>query len=306
VCARTKVERPREEWVAVSVPPIVSREEFERVQEILASRAPRKAAPRVTTSPVLLTGIANCATCGRGMTLRTGKSGRYRYYTCASAAHLGHSVCPGRSVPMSSLDDAVVGVLADAVLKPERLTRILEAYIAQSSKGDATRRERLARARKEVTEAAAKKTRLMKLVSAGALEPDDPQLVEELKGAETRRRQAEEEIALLEGQAQSVEPRAITPTKVERLGAAIREALRTGTSEFRRAYVRLFVQEVVVDDTEIRVCGPTVALAGAVARQNRQSSAASGSQFHAEWRRKGNPGQPFSGAHVSEPPTSGR
>lgn len=107
---------------------------------------------------------------------------------------------------LSSLDDAVVGVLADAVLKPERLTRILEAYIAQSAKGDATRRERLARARKEVTEAAAKKTRLMQLVSAGALEPDDPQLVEELRGAEARRRRAEEEVALLDGHRQSVEP----------------------------------------------------------------------------------------------------
>jgi hypothetical protein len=173
---------------------------------------------------------------------------------------------------------------AHAVLKPERLARILEAYIAQSAEGDAPRRERLARARKNLTEAAAKKSRLMQLVSAGALEPDDPQLVQEVKGAEVRRRQAEEEVALLDGKGQSVEPRAITPAKVERLGTAIRKALQTGTPEFRRAYVRLFVRQVVVDDTEIRVSGPTAALAGAVARQNAEGSPGSGSQFHAEWR----------------------
>ncbi|WP_270933306.1 recombinase family protein [Falsiroseomonas oryzae] len=296
ICARTGVLRPREEWVAVSVPPTVSKEDFDRVQEVLASRAPKKTPPRITSSPVLLTGLATCATCGGGMTLRTGKSGRYRYYTCASAAHSGKAVCPGRSLPMDGLDQAVVDVLADAVLKPERLSRILEAYLARSAEGDVARRERLARARKDATGAVGTKARLMKLVAAGAVEPDDPQLAEELRNTEARRRRAEEEIALLETEGLQAKPQNITPAKIERLGMAIREALRTGTPEFRRAYVRLFVRQVVVGDTEIKVSGPTAALAGAVARHRPQSTADSGSQFHAEWRRKGNPRQPFSEA----------
>ncbi|WP_269084329.1 zinc ribbon domain-containing protein, partial [Acetobacter tropicalis] len=41
-------------------------------------------APRIVNGPCLLTGLAVCATCGGGMTLRTGKYGRYRYYTCAT------------------------------------------------------------------------------------------------------------------------------------------------------------------------------------------------------------------------------
>jgi hypothetical protein len=40
----------------------------------LHARSPNVAAPRVTTGPFLLTGLAVCATCNGGMTLRTGTS----------------------------------------------------------------------------------------------------------------------------------------------------------------------------------------------------------------------------------------
>ncbi len=284
ICARTGAERPREEWVAITVPEIVSREDFDRVQAILAARAPSKTAPRVTTSPVLLTGLARCATCGGGMTLRTGKSGRYRYYTCASAAHSGRTVCRGRSLPMESLDEAVVEVLADTVLKPERLRRLLDAYIARSTEGAAARRERLAQAQKKATEAAGTKVRLLQLVATGALDAEDPQLTEELKRAEARRQRAAEEIALLENEGKAATPRAITPAKIERLGTVIRDALKNGPPEFRRAYVRQFVREVVVDDDEIRVSGPTTALAAASAKEEADADLNQGSQIYPEWR----------------------
>jgi hypothetical protein len=196
---------------------------------------------------------------------------------------------------MDGLDQAVVDILADAALKPKRLSRILEAYLAATAEGGVARRERLARARKEATEAIGTKARLMKLVAAGALEPDDPQLAEELRNTKARRRRAEEEIALLETEGLQAKPRNITPAKIERLGMAIREALRTGTPEFRRAYVRLLVRQVVVGKTEIKVSGPTAALAGAVARHRPQSATDSSSQFHAEWRSGGNPLRTFSG-----------
>jgi hypothetical protein len=51
------------------------------VQLLLKMRSPAVTAPRITSGPTLLTGICFCAACGMAMTLRTGKGGRYRYYT---------------------------------------------------------------------------------------------------------------------------------------------------------------------------------------------------------------------------------
>ena len=43
----------------------------------------------------------------------------------------------------------------------------------------------------------------------------------------------------------------------------MREALHSGDPSFRKAYLRLFVDLVIVGDAEIRLRGPTTALAKA-------------------------------------------
>jgi site-specific DNA recombinase len=48
------------------------------------------------------------------MTLRTGKSGRYRYYTCATCVQQGKAACKGRSIPMGKLDRLVTERLSEA------------------------------------------------------------------------------------------------------------------------------------------------------------------------------------------------
>ena len=92
---------------------------------MLKAKNPRAMPPRVVTGPILLTGIATCASCSGGMTLRTGKSGRYRYYTCATCAQQGKAACKGRSIPMDKLDTLVTERLADQLLTPERVGKLL-------------------------------------------------------------------------------------------------------------------------------------------------------------------------------------
>ena len=41
------------------------------------------------------------------MTIRTGKSGRYRYYACSIKARQGETGCKGRAIPMDKLDTMV-------------------------------------------------------------------------------------------------------------------------------------------------------------------------------------------------------
>jgi hypothetical protein len=55
------------------------------------------------------------------MTLRTGKGGRYRYYTCSIKARQGETGCSGRSIPMPQLDAIVCDHIENRLLQPERL-----------------------------------------------------------------------------------------------------------------------------------------------------------------------------------------
>ena len=260
--ARTGRGKAADEWITVMVPAIIPLEVFERAQASLSSRSPRRVPPRVVSSPILLTGIARCATCGSGMTLRTGKSGRYRYYTCAGAAQKGKSLCAGRSISMAALDGMVLEHLAERLFTPKRLSVLLQAYIARSAGSDAARRERLAQARRGLTEAEGRVARLLEMVEHGLLAIDDPALKERMDAAKLARQEAADRVRFLEA-SRAASSAAITPEKMAQLAVATRSALASGDPAFRKAYLRLFLEQVVVGDCEIRITGPTSALAKA-------------------------------------------
>ena len=124
---KTRERKPEAEVVEMTVPPIIDTAEFEAVQALLKSRSPALTAPRVVSGPTLLTGICFCAGCGMAMTLRTGKGGRYRYYTCSTKVRQGETGCTGRTVPMHKLDTLVADHIEQRLLQPARLESILSS-----------------------------------------------------------------------------------------------------------------------------------------------------------------------------------
>ena len=86
------------EHVFAEVPAIIEPDVFEQVQSLLKARNPRVTPPRMVTGPILLTGLAVCATCDGAMTLRTGtsKTGKvHRYYTCSTLRPAGQDRMQG-------------------------------------------------------------------------------------------------------------------------------------------------------------------------------------------------------------------
>ena len=261
--ARTGDLKPREEWIAVPVPAIIERSDFDRLQAALADRNPRRVPPRVVSGPTLLTGLARCGTCGSGMTIRTGKGGRYRYYTCAGCAQKGPTLCPGRSISMPALDDAVMDFMIAELLVPERLAVVLETYLERSAAAADARSLRLAQARAKLTEASGGITRLLGLIARGTMSEDDPELRNMLADLKAQRHAAEDEVRTLEA-AQTGQPYQVTRDLLETVAAKAREVLRHGDPSIRRTYLRLFLTDVVVSDNEISLRGLKEALAKAL------------------------------------------
>jgi site-specific DNA recombinase len=254
--------RPRSEWVAMEVPYIIERPQFDMVQALLADRNPKRTPPRVVTGPILLTGVAECAACGSGMTLRTGKSNRYRYYACAGRAQKGPTKCEGCAVPMDGLDTLVLDQLANHVFQPDRLTDLLKGYLDQSQDAEHQRRQLLGRLKAELTETEGAIQQLLALVEKGLMDLDDPALAERFRQHRAKRERLGDAITLASS-ASPGGPLSITPAKLDRLAGAMRNMLKTGPIEFRRAYLRMFVNRIVVSRREVRISGPKAALAKA-------------------------------------------
>lgn len=277
---KTKQPKPESEVVQYAVDAIVELHEFDAVQRALKARNSRNTPPRVVTGPILLTGLATCATCGGGMTLRTGKYGRYRYYTCASAAQKGKSACKGRSIPMAKLDEAVTERLSSQLLTHERMGRLLEGLLKRQTERSDDHASRATALRNKCAEAETRLKRMYSAIENGLLDTSDPTLKERIAEIRSERDMAAQ---TLERVMSELSPEnKLTEEKIAAFLELMRKNVLEGEIGFRRAYLRSVIDQVEVDDDEVRIYGRKSVLEQLVS--SGQAGASSVPSFVRKWR----------------------
>ena len=103
-------ERPRDEWIEIPVPAIVSEETFALAAERLADN--KRFAPRRTIEPSIVQGLVSCRKCGYALSRTSTRSSarKIHYYRCLGSdawRHLGGSVCDCRPIRQDLLDQIV-------------------------------------------------------------------------------------------------------------------------------------------------------------------------------------------------------
>src|SRR6202163_3043700 len=196
---KTRERKAETEIVEMAVPAIIDKGEFEVVQMLLKSRSPAMTAPRIVSGPTLLTGICFCAACGGAMTLRTGKSGRYRYYTCCTKARPGETRCQGRTVPMEKLDSVVAEHIEQRLLQPKRLEEVLSAVLHRRKERAERRTTHIAELRKRAAEADAKLKRLYDAIENDVTDLSDLMLKDRITELKAIRDQARADTERAEG-----------------------------------------------------------------------------------------------------------
>ncbi|WP_422028621.1 recombinase family protein [Pyruvatibacter mobilis] len=258
--SRTGALRPRDEWVLMPVPRIVDDYTFHQVQAQLEMRNPKMTPPRVVNTPTLLTGVARCESCGAPMRLRTGKGGRYRYYTCSRKADQGATGCKGTTVSMPKLDGLVVEALCDKVLRPDRLTDMVATLIERNS--DKRLKDRTA-----LKELQTKRRQLEGVIDRlmDQLETCDLSEADIYRKRISRRNgdldQIKRLIAIKERDL-NAPAQAVTSDKLDSFARALRTRLADDADpKFRQAYLRLLLSEVVVGKDTVRLKGSNAVIA---------------------------------------------
>ncbi len=283
--AKTLREKPSSEWIAIEVPPIVDRADFDAVQATLKAHNPRTTPPRVVTGPVLLTGLATCASCQGPMTMRTGtsKSGTvHKYYSCSTSARMGKGACKGRSIRMDRLDDLVVTHLSKRLFTADHLTSLLAAVSARRAEKAVEIDGRIANLQREAAEARDKLSRLYRLVEDGVAELDDL-LKERIANLKLDRERAE--AALDRVRPHAIAQQQISPEVIEAFALEMRERITSGDIPFRKAYLGAVIDRVEIDDDIIRIVGDRSSLEQAVAGKNFTANGVR--SFVRKWRALG-------------------
>ena len=281
---KTRERKPEAEIVEMAVPSIIEAAEFEAMQTLLKTRCPALTAPRIVSGPTLLTGICFCAACGGAMTLRTGKSGRYKYYTCSTKSRQGETGCKGRTVPMEKLDSVVAEHIEHRLLQPKRLEEVLSAVLHRRKERAERRTAHIAELRKRATEAEAKLKRLYDAIENGIADVSDPLLKERVTELKSIRDQARADAERAEGALDRAGP-SITPQALKTFASQARRRMRTESGGYRRDHLRALAQRVEVDAKEVRIMGSkSVLLRTLVAASSVKTADSAVPSFVPKWR----------------------
>lgn len=130
-----KVQRPREEWIVVPVPAIVTPEDWEQANKLVSNNMGRREA----REPYLLAGLITCATCGYRYTggrrmVSSGRQGNkvlLARYRCASRSNRTPTIsqeigCNQKQISMRILDHSIWYVIYEVLLNPQVLLDALE------------------------------------------------------------------------------------------------------------------------------------------------------------------------------------
>ena len=264
--SKTGKVRPRNEWVEMATPSIIPLDRFTLAASRREKRKPMNTPPRVTSGPTLLAGLAKCGTCGGSLTIRTGKGGRYRYYTCAKAAHEGKSSCPGRSIRSEALDDLVLDQIEEKILRPGRLKKVMSALKERQGKSaEHSLREEKA-LRKGLRELDQKLDRLYDAVAEGRLR-ETSSLSSKAYQLETQKEALLHQIATM-GRKKDFALAPVTDENIAAFSQKFRAALRDPQRAIGKEYLRGLISKIEVGDDEIRIHGSDKALlAGFAARK---------------------------------------
>ena len=280
--SKTAKKRSPEEWVKTSIPAIIDAATFEQVRAKRESRAPEKVAGSLTSCPTLLTGLLKCGVCGQRLTLATGKSGRYKYYKCTSRQNKGNHICTSGNLPMEKLDRLVLERLADKVFAPDRLQTLMSQFRMRNKAAKDRQQERINELNRQLRHAEERQHRLLDAIETGTIELD------EVTQRRAQQLKAAREALLIElsgvRRSHSLPMDQIKASQIESFGKALRERLLSGDPAFAKSYLRLLVDEIVVEGRTATMKGSVAALAAAAATDKKSGHLNQVPTFMCDWR----------------------
>jgi len=240
-------ERPRQDWIEVPVPPLVSEEVFALAQQQLAKN--KHHAPRRTIEPTLLQGMLVCQQCGYALYRCSTRTSKHllHYYRCLGSdgyRRLQGPVCTNRPVRQDYLDqfvwNEIIRLLEDPTLVQAEIER--RQQVARNADPLRRREEELHR---EQTRLQNSTERLLTAYQEGLVTL--PQLRQRMPDL---RKQAQ----AIESELQSLQMAAVDQAQYLQLAESLaafcgklRRRADTLDVRERQQILRLLVKEVLVD-----------------------------------------------------------
>ena len=258
---RTRKIKPREEWIPLSVEPIVDEGVWQRAKDLKEARAPLDSSrnPAVVGSKTLLTGLAVCGLCGARMTLETAKGGKFTYYNCSNYIRRGKSTCGGQRIPAAPLEQAILDHMTDKLFTKDRVKGILKGLYAEIRKMDKGREGQRKSLLRQYGLIKCKLTKQYDAIESGVIALDHVgERIRELQGQLSTIKEKLDEIK----SHTAIPLHLFREESLERFQAMIKEMFLGEDRVATKAYLKLFIEKIIINLPRIDItCKSQVLLA---------------------------------------------
>jgi site-specific DNA recombinase len=247
-------ERPREEWIEIPVPALVTEESFARAQELLQENKIRSR--RRTIEPSVVQGLVSCQKCGYAFarTSTYTSARKIHYYKCIGSdgwRKLGGPVCDNRRFVRQDLLDQIVWAEVIRLLEdPTLIQQELDRRLAVARASDPTKKREQSLQR-ELIQVGKGMERLLTAYQEGLLSIE--QLRQRMPALRNREQMLRSELQAITEQ---INDRAAFLRLAETLTAflaRLRSNAETLDVAERQRIVRLVVKEVLVGENDIMI-----------------------------------------------------
>jgi site-specific DNA recombinase len=161
----------RGQWHKAPHEPLVSGELFDAAQLVLAERGEDYSKRRSNPSDYLLSGLVRCARCKKQYlgTAATGRSARYRYYTCYTRQRYGTERCDADRLPAEQLESAIRQSIRTTYRRHDLLAKAIAEWRAKHGTEQPLIEEQLAQVDAEMRRAEDAVERYLLAFEAGTM-----------------------------------------------------------------------------------------------------------------------------------------
>ena len=251
--ASSNHERPRKDWIEISVPAIVREETFALAEERLEQN--KRFSSRRTIEPTLLQGILVCNNCGYALyrsSTRTSKRKLY-YYRCIGSdnyRHLNGRLCQNSPIRQDYLDEIVWKQVLQLLENPDLIHAEIHRRIKEIQDSSPTKRRKEVII-KEITRLEKSIEKLLDAYQEGLIR------IEELRKRipELRNREGALRSELYSMEAADTDQQAFLKLadNIEDFLGRLRKNADTMSITDRQKIMRLVVKEILVDRDNIKI-----------------------------------------------------
>jgi len=253
-----QVPRPRDEWITIPCPPLISEETFEAAGKASADNSkwsPRRAEPGAW----LLRGLVKCGPCGVGTSCHKmrGRNGTWhRYYHCHNHDPLRaggqERRCPERNIRADALDEFVFTQIRAALLAPGLLLAGEQAIAVHApAPDDQLLAAELARLDRRLEAARGEHRRLIDLYQAGLI--GMPELQRRAAAITARQRDIERKRASLAAERADLARGNRLRRGVEHFAARVAAIIDQLDPDQRQKLLRLLIEDVQVTGWHVKI-----------------------------------------------------